>query len=289
MSSKHWSVRRSRRCSGHVSAARPPWHAKSEVRTRISLISNGRRIDSRWWPLRNVRCRRSGGWSCSTKCRCCRSCFRCCACWPTGRPAPAQFLILGSASPDLIRGASETLAGRVAFVYLSGFDVAETGAEHADRLWERGGFPRSFLALDDAASYAWRQDFIETFLSRDAARFGITLPPEQLRRFWTMLAHLHGGVLHTAELARAVSVDQKTASRYVDIPGRRVLLRRLPPWFENTGKRVVKAPKCTCETRACCTRCWGCGPGGGTFASAVRCFVGRVRPGARRRPAAGGT
>ncbi|MCY2995333.1 MAG: ATP-binding protein [Planctomycetota bacterium] len=159
------------------------------------------------------------------------------------QPAPAQFLILGSASPDLIRGASETLAGRVAFVYLSGFDVTETGAEQADQLWERGGFPRSFLAPDDASSYAWRQDFIETFLSRDAARFGITLPPEQLRRFWTMLAHLHGGVLHTAELARAVSIDQKTASRYVDILAGAFLLRRLPPWFQNTGKRVVKAPK----------------------------------------------
>lgn len=159
------------------------------------------------------------------------------------RPAPAQFLILGSASPDLIRGASETLAGRVAFVYLSGFDVTETGAEHAGRLWQRGGFPPSFLAHDDAASYAWRQDFIETFLSRDAARFGITLPPEQLRRFWTMLAHLHGGVLHAAELARAISIDQKTASRYVDILAGAFLLRRLPPWFENTGKRVVKAPK----------------------------------------------
>ncbi len=158
-------------------------------------------------------------------------------------PAPARFLILGSASPDLIRGASETLAGRVAFVYLSGFDVTEAGAEHANLLWERGGFPRSFLAPDDAGSYAWRQDFIDTFLSRDAARFGITLPPEQLRRFWTMLAHLHGGVLHTAELARAVSVDQKTASRYVDVLAGAFLLRRLPPWFENTGKRVVKAPK----------------------------------------------
>ncbi len=135
------------------------------------------------------------------------------------------------------------LPGGVAFVHLSGFDVTETGAEHADRLWERGGFPRSFLARDDAASYAWRQDFIETFLSRDAARFGITLPPEQLRRFWTMLAHLHGGVLHTAELARAVSIDQKTASRYVDILAGAFLLRRLSPWFENTGKRVVKAPK----------------------------------------------
>jgi hypothetical protein len=157
--------------------------------------------------------------------------------------APARFLILGSASPDLVRGASETLAGRVAFVFLSGFDVTETGPEHADRLWVRGGFPRSFLAADDRASYAWRQDFIDTFLSRDAARFGITLPPEQFRRFWTMLAHLHGGVLHVAEPARALSIDQKTAGRYVDILAGAFLLRRLPPWFENTGKRLVKAPK----------------------------------------------
>src|SRR5258708_7786502 len=126
---------------------------------------------------------------------------------------PARFLLLGSASPDLIRGAAESLAGRVAFVQLGGFDVSETGAESAVRLWERGGYPRSYLAEDDAASYAWRQDFIDTFLSRDATRFGISLPPEGLRRFWTMLAHLHGGSLNTAELGRAVSLDQKTADR----------------------------------------------------------------------------
>lgn len=156
---------------------------------------------------------------------------------------PARFLLLGSASPDLIRGTSESLAGRVAFVHLTGFDIAEAGTDVTQRLWQRGGFPRSFLAHDDAASYAWRQDFIETFLTRDAARFGITLPPEVLRRFWTMLAHLHGGVLNSAELGRAVSVDQKTASRYVDILTGTFLVRRLPPWFENTGKRLVKAPK----------------------------------------------
>ena len=155
----------------------------------------------------------------------------------------ARFLILGSASPDLVRGASESLAGRVAFVYLSGFDLDEVGAEVVQNLWQRGGFPRSFLASDDAASYAWRQDFIETFLTRDAAGFGITLPPEGLRRFWTMLAHLHGGTLNVAELARAVSLDQKTAARYVDILAGAFLVRRLPPWFANTGKRVVKAPK----------------------------------------------
>ena len=161
-------------------------------------------------------------------------------------PAPARFLILGSASPDLIRDASETLAGRVAIVYLRGFDVTEVGgqgSQGADVLWHRGGFPRSFLAADDAASYTWRQDFIETFLSRDAARFGIALPPEQLRRFWTMLAHLHGGLFNAAAIGRAMSIDQKSASRYIDILAGAFLVRRLPPWFENVGKRVVKAPK----------------------------------------------
>ena len=159
------------------------------------------------------------------------------------RETPARFLLLGSASPDLIRGAAESLAGRVAFVQLSGFEVTETGAESAGQLWERGGFPRSFLAPNDAGSYAWRQDFIETFLSRDAARFGIALAPEGLRRFWTMLAHLHGGSLNAAELGRALDLDQKTASRYVDILCGAFLVRRLPPWWENTGKRLVKAPK----------------------------------------------
>ena len=157
--------------------------------------------------------------------------------------SPARFLLLGSASPDLIRGASETLAGRVAFVYLNGFDLVEVGSGHIQQLWQRGGFPRSFLAANATASHAWREDFIETFLSRDAARFGISLPPEQLRRFWTMLAHLHGGVLNAAELGRALSIDQKSASRYVDILAGTFLVRRLPPWFENVGKRVVKAPK----------------------------------------------
>jgi hypothetical protein len=156
---------------------------------------------------------------------------------------PAQFLMLGSASPDLIRGAAESLAGRVAFVDLGGFDVTEVGAEHAMQLWHRGGFPRSFLAADDAASFAWRQDFIDTFLTRDAAQHGVTLPPEGLRRFWTMLAHLHGSVLNASELARAVSIDQKTASRYVDVLAGTFLVRRLPPWFVNTKKRLVKAPK----------------------------------------------
>jgi predicted AAA+ superfamily ATPase len=156
---------------------------------------------------------------------------------------PAQFVMLGSASPDLIRGASQTLAGRVAFVHLGGFSVSEVGHEHAMRLWHRGGFPRSFLATDDAASFAWRQDFVETFLSRDAALFGIRMAPEELRRFWTMLAHLHGGTLNAADLARTFGIDQKTATRYVDVLVGTFLVRRLPPWFQNTSRRLVKAPK----------------------------------------------
>jgi predicted AAA+ superfamily ATPase len=156
---------------------------------------------------------------------------------------PAQFLLLGSASPALIRGASQTLAGRIAFVHLGGFDVTEVGRENAHRLWHRGGFPRSFLSASDADSYAWRQDFIDTFLSRDAAQFGITLAPEQLRRFWTMLAHLHGGTLNAADLGRALSIDQKTAGKYVDVLAGTFLVRRLPAWFQNTKKRLVKAPK----------------------------------------------
>ncbi|MBL8752019.1 MAG: ATP-binding protein [Planctomycetes bacterium] len=156
---------------------------------------------------------------------------------------PARFLLLGSASPDLMRGAAETLAGRIAFVPMGGFDIDEVGAAAMQQLWQRGGFPRSFLAADDASSYAWRQDFIETFLSRDAARFGISLPPEQLRRFWTMLAHNHGGALNASELARGIGVDQKTAAKYVDVLVGTFLVRRLPPWFTNTKKRLVKTPK----------------------------------------------
>ena len=160
------------------------------------------------------------------------------------RPASAtRFLVLGSASPDLLRNTSETLAGRVAFVQLGGFDITEVGSEHMARLWHRGTFPRSFLAADDGASYAWRQDFVETFLSRDAAQFGIRMPPVTLRRFWTMLAHSHGSEQNCSELASAFGIDQKTARHYVDILVGTYLVRRLPPWFVNTRKRLVKSPK----------------------------------------------
>jgi len=159
------------------------------------------------------------------------------------RPQPATFLVLGSSSPDLVRGAAESLAGRIAFIHLSGFDLSEVPEGEMSTLWHRGGFPRSFLAPDAATSFSWRQNFIETFLTRDAARMGIEMPPEALRRFWTMLAHLHGGKLNGAELGRALSVDNKTATRYVGLLSAAFLIRRLPPWFENAGKRTVKSPK----------------------------------------------
>jgi predicted AAA+ superfamily ATPase len=157
--------------------------------------------------------------------------------------SPARFLVLGSASPTLVKNASESLAGRVGFVDLSGFDLHEVAARHQNRLWVRGGFPRSFLAADDAASSAWRSDFIRTFLERDIPQLGITIPPETLRRFWTMVAHYHGQVWNGADFARSLGVSEPTARRYLDILAGAYMIRVLPPWFENLGKRQVKAPK----------------------------------------------
>lgn len=155
----------------------------------------------------------------------------------------AQFLVLGSASPELVKGTSESLAGRVGFVDLSGFTLAEVGANKRDRLWNRGGFPRSFLASTEAASGDWRQDFIRTFLERDIPQLGITIPSETLRRFWTMVAHYHGQVWNAAEFARSLGASENTARRYLDILSGAYMVRVLPPWFENLKKRQVKAPK----------------------------------------------
>ncbi len=155
----------------------------------------------------------------------------------------AQFLVLGSASPELVKGTSESLAGRVGFVDLSGFTLGEAGAAKRDALWCRGGFPRSFLAPDDAASGDWRQGFARTFLERDIPQFGITIPSETLRRFWTMVAHYHGQVWNAAEFARSLGASENTARRYLDILTGAYMVRVLPPWFENLKKRQVKAPK----------------------------------------------
>ena len=159
------------------------------------------------------------------------------------RPAPARFLILGSASPQLVRGVSESLAGRVAFVDLAGFDLVEVKPAHFRKLWWRGGFPRSFLAATDLASTEWRQDFIRTFLERDIPQLGINIPAATLRRFWSMIAHFHGQVWNAADLARSLGASEPTARRYLDILTSTFMVRQLPPWFENLGKRQVKAPK----------------------------------------------
>jgi len=155
----------------------------------------------------------------------------------------ARFLLLGSASPHLVKGASESLAGRIGFIDLSGFGLLEVGAEQLTPLWVRGGFPRSFLAVDESASMVWRDDFIRTFLERDIPQLGISVPAETLRRFWTMIAHYHGQVWNAAQIARSLGASENTARRYLDILTGAYMIRILPPWFENIRKRQVKAPK----------------------------------------------
>ncbi len=160
------------------------------------------------------------------------------------RPAtPVRFLLTGSASPALVKGLSESLAGRLGLIDLTGFHLGETGAAALSPLWLRGGFPRSFLAASDSDSLAWRHDFTRTFLERDLPQLGITIPAETLRRFWTMVAHYHGQTWNAAEFARSLGADEKTARRYLDLLSGALVVRALPPWFENLGKRQVKAPK----------------------------------------------
>ncbi|MGH8702112.1 MAG: ATP-binding protein [Burkholderiales bacterium] len=159
------------------------------------------------------------------------------------RGASARFLILGSASPDLLRGASESLAGRVGFVDLGGFDLTEVGARKLRQLWLRGGFPRSFLAGSEALSLRWRQDFVRTFLERDVPQLGIRIPAETLRRFWMMLAHYHAQIWNGAEFARSLGVSEHAVRRHLDVLAGTYLVRQLPPWFESLSKRQYKAPK----------------------------------------------
>lgn len=158
-------------------------------------------------------------------------------------PQPARFLILGSASPALLRQSSESLAGRIAFHRLEPFDLSETGSASWQALWLRGGFPRSFLAADEAASYRWRQELTRTYLERDLAELGIRIPSGTIRRFWTMLAHFHGQTWNGAELSRAFGVSQHTVRSYLEILCDTFMVRRLQPWFENLSKREVKSPK----------------------------------------------
>lgn len=154
-----------------------------------------------------------------------------------------QYLLLGSASLDLLKQSGETLAGRIAYLELTPFNVLETRDMPADDLWVRGGFPESLLAYDAARSLRWRQDFIRTYLERDIPLFGPRVAAETLRRYWGMLAHLQGELLNTAQLARNLGVDVKTAAGYLDLLVDLLLVRRLPPWHANLGKRLVKSPK----------------------------------------------
>lgn len=159
-----------------------------------------------------------------------------------GHPS-GQFLLLGSASIELLQQTGESLAGRIAYVELSPLNVLEAAPAEQERLWVRGGFPDSFLAPDDRASLAWRENFARTYLERDIPQLGPRVPAETLRRFWTMLSHLQGSMLNSAELARALAVDGKTIARYLDLLVDLLLVRRLEPYHANVGKRLVKSPK----------------------------------------------
>lgn len=154
-----------------------------------------------------------------------------------------QYLLLGSASLDLLQQSGETLAGRIAYLELGPLNILETGADDADTLWLRGGFPESFTAASAARSLRWRQNFIRTYLERDIPQFGPRIAAETLRRFWTMLAHHQSGLLNVAQLARNLGVDAKTAQAYIDLLCDLLLVRRLPSWHANIGKRLVKSPK----------------------------------------------
>jgi uncharacterized protein len=159
------------------------------------------------------------------------------------RPVRARFLILGSATPDLLRQSSETLAGRIETVTLTGFALDELSPGALPRLWRRGGFPPAYLARSEQASYVWRRQFIQTYLERDLPQLGITIPAASLLRFWTMLAHYHGGIWNAAEAARSLGVSEPTARRYLDLLSGLFMARQLQPWHANLGKRQVKAPK----------------------------------------------
>lgn len=156
---------------------------------------------------------------------------------------PATFLILGSASPELSRQASESLAGRIEIIEMRGFDLAELPPDSQAALWQRGGFPRSFLAADEDASVAWRKNFIRTFLERDLAALGFGLSPALMGRFWTMLAHYHAQIWNGSEMAAALGVAPNTARAYLDALEQTYMIRRLLPWQANLGKRLVKSPK----------------------------------------------
>ena len=157
--------------------------------------------------------------------------------------ANGRFLLLGSAAMDLLKQSGESLAGRVSYLELGPFDALEIDPASIETLWVRGGFPRSFLAESDDISLLWRRNFVRTYLERDIAQFGPRIPAETLRRFWTMLAHNQTQILNAATLARGLAVDGKTVAGYLDLLVDLLLVRRLPAWHRNVGKRLVKSPK----------------------------------------------
>jgi hypothetical protein len=159
------------------------------------------------------------------------------------RPLRSRFLILGSASPELLHQSSETLAGRVELVAMGGFSLDEAGRPALDRLWLRGGFPLSYLARTEKDSSSWRREFIRTILERDLPQLGVSIPAEALYRFWAMLAHVHGNIWHASDPARSLGVSQPTVRRYLDLLSGLFMVRQLKPWHENLSKRQVKAPK----------------------------------------------
>jgi predicted AAA+ superfamily ATPase len=159
------------------------------------------------------------------------------------KPLPARFLILGSASPELLRQSSESLAGRIETIPIAGFSLTEVGESAVNRHWQRGGFPLSFLARTNDDSFAWRKQFIQTFLERDIPQLGINIPALALLRFWTMVAHCHGGIWSSADPARSLGIGESTVRRYLDLLANLLVVRQLQPWHENLTKRQVKAPK----------------------------------------------
>jgi predicted AAA+ superfamily ATPase len=154
-----------------------------------------------------------------------------------------KYLILGSASKDLIKQSSESLAGRIAYYYLGGFTLHDVGKNQWNDLWFKGGFPRSFLASDDEAGHLWRENYISTFLERDVPQLGISIPANTLRRFWIMLSHYHGQIINYSEIARSFGISDMTVRKYMDILEGTFMIRLLQPWYINIGKRVVKRPK----------------------------------------------
>lgn len=156
---------------------------------------------------------------------------------------PAKFLLLGSASPFLVRGVTESLAGRVCFIDLQGFSLDEVGTADLSKLWMRGGFPRSFLAEEESSSHHWRRDFIRTFIEKDFATLGLGVTPSSIGRLWQMAAHYHGQTLNASEMGRSLGESYKTVQRHLELLEGAFMIRMLRPWFENLGKRLVKSPK----------------------------------------------